>query len=389
MSSAAPALLKYIAHLDLDCFFVSVERIRDPSLIGKPVIVGGSATGRGVVASASYEAREFGVRSAMPTGQALRLCPQAIVISGHHGEYSEHSDRLYRRMLELAPVVERASIDEMYMDFSGCEKLYHDDLPGFMKRMQAMIRDEFRLPCTIALAANKMVAKIAANTVKPAGVIFVPHGSEREFLAPLPIEVIPGVGKKTAALLQRKGLHLVSDVQALTQRRLGDILGLYGSELYRAANGIGSDLVEPEHTRKSISREETFATDLIDPAQLEAILLDLVEDVCSTLRSHSRKAQTVTLKLRSSDFRTITRRLTLPPTDYDPEIFSSARGLFRKAFSPKTPVRLLGVALSGFGGETEPELPLFSETTRRSEILNAVDRLRKKYGDDVIHVGRT
>src|SRR5512135_1570616 len=157
-----PSHLKYIAHLDLDCFFVSVERIKDPSLNGKPVAVGGSPQGRGVVASASYEARKFGVRSAMPTGRALSLCPQLIVVRGRHGEYSKVSDKLYHRMLEVAPIVERASIDEMYMDFTGCEGLYNNDLPGFMRTIQKMVWDEFTLPCTIALAANTTVAKIAA-----------------------------------------------------------------------------------------------------------------------------------------------------------------------------------------------------------------------------------
>jgi DNA polymerase-4 len=172
---------KFIAHLDLDCFFVSVERINDPSLVGKPVVVGGSASGRGVVASASYEARKFGVRSAMPTAQALRLCPNCIVVSGHHRDYSACSRRLHKRLTEIAPVVEQTSIDEMYLDFTGCEKLYGNDLPGYIKKLQAAIKKEFNLPCTIALASNKLVAKIAANTVKPEGTIFIPHSTRRGY----------------------------------------------------------------------------------------------------------------------------------------------------------------------------------------------------------------
>ena len=165
---------KYIAHLDLDCFFVSVERIKDPDLIGKPVIVGGSAAGRGVVASASYEARKFGIHSAMPTARAQRLCPNLVVVHGSHGEYGRISKRLYERMCELAPVVERASIDELNMDFTGCENLYHNDLPGFMKTIQKLVSDEFKLPCSIGLASNKTIAKIAVNQVKPAGHCFIP-----------------------------------------------------------------------------------------------------------------------------------------------------------------------------------------------------------------------
>ncbi|MEK6565718.1 MAG: hypothetical protein AABZ41_03320 [Bacteroidota bacterium] len=169
---------RFIAHLDLDCFYVSVERIKNPSLNGKPVVVGGTPTGRGVVASASYEARKYGVHSAMPAGRALRLCPNLIIVQGNYGEYEDYSDRIYRRMQEFSPVVERASIDEMYMDFTGCEHLYAEDLPGLMRRLHQLVWDEFTLPCTVALSANKLVSKVAAGTAKPNGVIHVSHGSE-------------------------------------------------------------------------------------------------------------------------------------------------------------------------------------------------------------------
>ena len=253
---------KYIAHLDLDCFFVSVERIKNPELIGKPVIVGGSAAGRGVVASASYEARKFGIHSAMPTARAQRLCPNLIVVHGNHGEYGRISKKLYERMCELAPVVERASIDEMNMDFTGCENLYHNDLPGFMKTIQKLVLDEFKLPCSIGLASNKTIAKIAVNQVKPAGVVFVPHGTEAEYLAPLDIGVIPGVGKKTEEYLREKGFHKVSDIQQRTEKEILDILGKHGLWIYNVAFGRGSDVIGDEWDAKSISREETFAKDI-------------------------------------------------------------------------------------------------------------------------------
>jgi DNA polymerase IV len=259
----------FIAHIDLDCFFVSVERISDSALIGKPVVVGGSAEGRGVIASASYEARKYGVRSAMSTAQALRLCPQLIVVHGHHSEYSSYSNRLYKRMLDIAPIVERASIDEMYLDFTGCESLFKNDLPGYMIELQYIVLKEFNLPCTIALASNKLVAKIAANQVKPNGVIFVPHGTEENYLAPLPIGVIPGVGKKTEELLKRNGFQIVEDLQKVNPKSLQNLLGISGEWICKASHGVGSSRVKVEHTAKSISKVETFSKDISDTAELE------------------------------------------------------------------------------------------------------------------------
>ena len=378
---------KYIAHLDLDCFFVSVERIKDPSLVGKPVVVGGSPTGRGVVASASYEARKFGVHSAMPAGQALRLCPNLIVVRGTYGAYTDYSDRLYERMIEIAPIVERVSIDEMNMDFTGCEALYNNDLPGFMKTLQAMVLNEFSLPCTIGLASNKTIGKIAATSVKPAGVRFIPHGEEKRFLAPLPVDAIPGIGVKTAPRIKAKGIHLVSDLQALSLRQVTDIFGKHGEWLYSVAQGGGSETVHPDTVRKSIGREETFSHDVAEENQLEKILHGLVEDVCASLRRKRWKAKTITLKLRYSDFDTITRASTIEPTQDDAVVFDTARSMLRKAYKRKLPLRLLGVSLRNFIASDEAELSLFSQPQARDKMLDAINKIRKKFGDDVIHVG--
>jgi len=378
---------RYIAHLDLDCFFVSVERIKDPGLNGKPVAVGGNAAGRGVVASASYEARKFGVRSAMPTRRALQLCPQLLVVGGHHKEYSEYSDKLYRRMLDFTPIVERASIDEMYLDFTGCEGLYRNDLPGVMKTMQQSVWKEFSLPCTIALASNKYIAKIGAGTVKPAGVCYIPHGEEKAFLAPLPIEVIPGIGPKTAPLLREKGFHIVADLQNVSRARMDRLLGEIGTHLFEIANGKGPDTLAVDWDRKSISREETFAHDIGDVGQLTKILHSLSEDVCSTLRSCQWKARTVSVKIRYSDFTTLTRAVTMEPTDDDTIVHKAVTELLNGAYSKRRPLRLLGVKLSNFVGKDEEDLTLFPADGKRSQMFTAVDRLRKKFGDDVIHVG--
>ncbi|MCX6138736.1 MAG: DNA polymerase IV [Ignavibacteriales bacterium] len=379
--------LKYIAHLDLDCFFVSVERIKDPSLRNKAVIVGGSPDGRGVVSSASYEARAFGVRAAMPTGQAMRLCPNAIVVHGSHGLYGEYSTRLYERMMEWAPIVERASIDEMYMDFTGCESLYGNDLPGMMKKIQTMVWDEFSLPCTIALASNKVVAKIAAGTVKPAGVIYVPHGTEPVFLAPLPVDVLSGIGKKTAPIVMKYGYKKVADIQRADPAALGSLFGANTAWIMDAANGRGSDVLVTDWERKSVSREETFSTDVRDPAELEKTLFELVEDVCSTLRRKGWMAKTLTLKLRYSDFTTFTRAATVDPTHDDQAAFKTLVELLRKNIDGRRTVRLLGAKTSNFINAEQGELDLFPKDERRENVLKAVDALRRKFGSDVIHTG--
>jgi DNA polymerase IV len=378
---------KYIAHLDLDCFFVSVERIKNPDLMGKPVVVGGTATGRGVVASASYEARKFGVHSAMATARALKLCPGLIVVRGSHGEYNKISQKLYKRMGELAPIVERASIDEMNMDFSGCEHLYNNDLPGFIKTIQILVRDEFQLPCSIGLASNTTIAKIAVNRVKPAGVIFVPHGKEAEYLAPLDISVIPGIGKKTEEYLRSKGFHTVADIQQKSEKELLALLGNHGIWIYHAANGHGSDIIGEEWNAKSISREETFAKDIGDKKELEKILFTLIEDVCQQVRSHAWSARTITLKLRYSDFKTITRSLSIDPTNDDTIVRKTATSLLHCAYTRTLPVRLIGVRLSQFDEDKQLELSLSPSEEKKHNILKVVDQIRGKFGDDIIHLG--
>jgi len=382
-----PSSKKYIAHLDLDCFFVSVERIKDPSLIGKPVIVGGRTEERGVVAAASYEARKFGIHSAMPTVRAQKLCPKLIIIRGRHSEYSRMSDKLYKRICEIAPIVERASIDEVNMDFTGCENLYNNDLPGFMKTIQKIVLDEFRLPCTIGLASNATLAKIAANQVKPAGIIFVPHGKEAEYLAPLDISVIPGIGKKTEEFLRSKGFNKVADIQAKSESELISILGKHGSWVLHAASGQGSDVIGEECDAKSISREETFAKDISDRKVLEKVIFELTEDVCRQLRSNNWKARTVALKLRTSDFKTITRGKSIEPTNDDTVVARIARELLRSSYTGKLPIRLIGVRLTNFEEEEQMELSLSPDKEKKQAILKTVDQIRKKFGKDIIHVG--
>lgn len=351
-------------------------------------MVGGSPQGRGVVASASYEARAFGVRSAMPAAQAVRLCPGLIIVRGDYRSYTDESNTLYKRMLDFAPVVERASIDELYMDFTGCESLYGNDLPRLMHTLKQLVWDEFKLPCTIALASNKTLAKIAAGTVKPNGLCIVPHGEEKQFLAPLLVESIPGVGKVSEARLKLHGFTTIADLQRSSPEELERLLGAHGVWFFRVANGEGSVTVHTSHKRKSISHEETFARNIKDRAELEKILHGIVQEVSSTLRAKRGKARTVTLKIRYSDFTTLMRARTIAPSDDDSVIFRVVRELLLKNYTGRLPLRLLGAKLSSLADERQQELDLFADP-RRSEVLKAVDSLRKKFGDDVIQVGST
>lgn len=374
----------YIAHLDLDCFFVSVERIYDQTLIGKPVIVGGSAEGRGVVASASYEARKYGIRSAMSARRAFALCPHLIAVHGSMKRYSEISHRLYKRLSEFAPVVEQASIDEFYLDFTGCEKLYKNDVPGFMAELQRIVKNEFQLPCSIGLASSTTLAKIASDSAKPEGVRYVPHDTEKEFLAPLPVSVIPGIGKVTDARLKKHGFTVVKDLQSADAETLRRLFGSSAHYVLRAARGEGSTTLHTDYERKSIGREETFERDIADTSELERLLFPLVESVCATARKKNHKAKCVTLKIRYSDFSTFTREITVSPVNDDPTVFTYARTLLRKNLKPKRAVRLLGVSLSEFIPADAADLPLFEEPKRQEEALKAVDSIRSKFGRDAI-----
>ncbi len=382
-----PEHKKYIAHLDLDCFFVSVERIKDPSLIGKPVAVGGVGR-RGVVSSASYEARKFAVRSAMPMGQALDLCPELIVVRGSHGEYGKISKRLYKFMCDYAPIVQQASIDEMYMDFTGCEKLYNNDLPGLMRTLQALVKKEFSLPCTIALSSNKIISKIATGCMKPEGLIIVEHGLEKEFLAPLDISVIPGVGTKTEKELRKYNFNTIRDIQRAKPETVEAILGDHGRYFYRTALGLGNDVLDVEWERKSISNEHTFMENISDRNELLKNLFELTESVCYNTRRYGWKGKTVKLKLRYSNFSTLTRSITLKePTNDDRIVFDAVKTIFLKAYMRKSPIRLLGVGLTQFSESKEETISIFATDEKRTQVLNAVDKLKKKFGDDAIHTG--
>lgn len=379
--------MRTIFHLDLDAFFVSVERILDPSLKGKPVIVGGDPKyGRGVVAACSYEARAYGLHSAMPIRTAYRLCPHGIYVNGSHKEYSRFSKAVKNILSQYAPVIERASIDEFYMDFTGCRNVY-GSLFGFASFLQKEIWEKLSLPCSIGIGSNKTVAKIGSDCMKPQGITYILPGMEKEFLAPMPVESIPGVGKVTLKDLHSKGIYKIADITKLPQDYFAAAYGKYGIDLYRKANGGGSEYLSVEREQKSISHERTFK-DVTSKTYLKQKLFKLTGKVCQELRDNGWQASTVTIKLRYSDFQTLTRSKTIKPTDDDRIVFDIAWDMLLKAHTRRVAVRLIGIRLSQFKEYSKQEELFEWEEIKRKKMLRAITRLRDRYGYDIINVGK-
>ncbi len=373
-----------ILHLDLDAFFVAVERLRDPRLVGRPVVVGGRPEQRGVVASASYEARRFGIRSAMPTAQALRLCPDLIIVPAHRRLYRHYSDRVMAILNEITPLVEPISIDEAFLDITGCERLWGPPAE-LAARLQARIETELGLSASLGVAANKLVAKIASDLRKPHGLVIVPPGEEAAFLAPLPVERLWGVGPVTARRLRNMGITTIGDLAARPVHELVARFGAQGWELWRHAQGQDDRPVEPESEPKSLSRETTFAQDVVNPERLRRTLLWLSEEVGIRLRRHRLRARTISIKLRYADFTTLTRQITLAePTDQEQTIYHHAVNLWQKTWTRARPVRLLGIGVSNFSGP-ERQLSLFpTEDDRRRRLSQALDHIRERFGEHAI-----
>jgi DNA polymerase-4 len=384
---------RHILHLDLDAFFCAVEENRDPALRGKPFAVGGKPTERGVVSSCSYAARRYGVRSAMPTTRALGVCPGLIIVSSRHRLYSEESKKVMERLRNLTDLVEQISIDEAFLDIS--------DLPGSPRdialRLQAGIRDELSLPCSIGIASNKLVAKIATEVGKgaarrelpPMALTIVPAGGEAEFLAPLPVEMLWGIGPKTAARLTGLGIHTIGDIARWPEADLVRVFGENGHDMARHARGQDDRPVVTEHEIKSISQETTFPRDVREDKTIESTLNELCAKVGRRLRSNDLAGTTVKLKIRWPDFTTLTRQTTLPsPTDQDALIASTALSLLKKTRKPGQAVRLIGVGVSGLGAPFH-QLELWgtgSEKERR--LQQVVDELQQKYGQRAITRGK-
>ncbi len=368
-----------IAHFDLDSFFVSVEILNDPELKGKPVIVGGGE--RGVVSTCSYEARKYGVHSAMPMKTALRLCPHAIVVGGSRGEYSRYSRWVTEIIAAKAPLFEKASIDEFYIDLTGMDK-YFDPFQWTVDLRQQII-NETQLPISFGMASSKMVAKIATDEAKPNGYLHVPAGREQEFLAPLSVGKIPGVGAHMREVLKNIGIEKIGDVLLYTPVQLEAHLGKWGPELWEKAQGIHRGTVEPYHEQKSVSTETTFNENRTD---IEGMLNDLVgmtEKIAYELRQDNKMAGCVAVKIRYPDFETTSKQTTIPYTFYDDELIPVAKELFLKLYRKGTPVRLMGVRLSELTNEAV-QTNLFSNAEKKSDLYKAIDSVKNKFGKGMI-----
>ena len=377
-----------ILHIDLDAFFASVEQLRDPSLKGKPVIVGGDPAGRGVVAAASYEARQYGVRAAMPTAQAKRLCPHAVFVRGSHGVYGEYSARFFDILDTYSPLVEPVSLDEGYMDLTGCDRLHRGPAERTAERIRQHIRDELGLVASIGMGTNKLIAKVASGQAKPDGFLHVPPGQERDFLAPLAVGCIPGIGPKGQKQLQRLGIRTVGQLCALSLKQLERHFGDWGVALYHRSRGRhDSPVHRSEEPAKSISRETTLQRDSLDRAFLSATLSHLTEKAGAQLRKENLFARGVTLKLRFRDFTTITRSCTFnAPTHNDHLLFESIGKLFTRAYRERVPVRLVGVALTHLTPHRMAQKDLFTDSNpdRWDRLYKSIDRLRGRYGFNTI-----
>ncbi len=385
-------MFRKIIHLDLDAFFCAVEELRDLALRGKPFAVGGSPEGRGVVASCSYAARQFGIHSAMPMAQALRLCPDLIVISGRHRRYAQVSQKVMAMLRQVTPLVEPISIDEAFLDVSDMP----EPAAEIGRKLQADILEHLGLPCSLGIATNKLVAKIATDVGKskahgstaPMAITIVPPGQEAAFLAPLPTRALWGVGPKMAAALAAMGIHTIGELAAQSPADMQRRFGKHGHDLVQRARGIDERPVVTSHRRKSFSKETTFAQDVSDERVLRQRLQQLVAGVGYELRRKHQSATTVKIKLRWSDFTTITRQVTLPqPIDTDEAIQAAAMKLFRAAWPRGRPVRLIGVGVSGLQ-QGWRQLSLWETPDERQEKLQeTLDRLRAKYGPDAVHRG--
>lgn len=389
VTTAGADMIRKIIHLDLDAFFCAVEEQRDPSLRGKAFAVGGMPEYRGVVSSCSYPARQYGIHSAMPTARALQLYPNLIIVSGHHRHYGDMSRKVMEHLYNRTDLVEQISIDEAFMDVSDLRA----NAGTLARELQADIWASLNLPCSLGVATNKLVAKIANNVGKvstatggpPMAIKIIPPGQEAAFLAPLAVRELWGVGPKTAAVLEQLGIQTIGDIAQWPTDDLIARFGQHGKDLARRARGIDTRPVSTEHEAKSISQETTFARDVTDADKLHRTLLHQVENVGLRLRRAELLGSTVRIKLRWADFSTLTRQVTLEtPTNQDNDILSAAQQLFDKTWIPSKPVRLLGVGVSGFQLPVQ-QLSLWETSSQRGERLQqALDTVRDRYGKRAI-----
>ena len=383
-------MLRQILHVDMDAFFVSVEELADPSLKGKAVVVGADPDGRGVVSAASYEARKFGVHSAMPIRTAKKLCPHAIFLRGHHAKYREYSQKICEVFQEFTPVIEMVSIDEAYLDLTGSERL-HGGMLSAADRLIRTVKSRTGLNCSVGASTSHLVSKIASDQAKPHGLLCVLPGCEVSFLSTLPIRRMPGIGKVTEPELLSLGIATIGDLQTYGADQLRERFGKYGEWLYTKSMGKDVEAYAYEEEPKSISHETTFPVDTSDGEELERTLSYLSQLVARRLREHRLFARTVGLKLRNQRFKTITRDTTLDePTHLDSVIFEHVLRMFSAAWDGKQKIRLVGVRASHLDRSTF-QLGLFDSAKHEKlgRVLQAADQVRGRYGFDALQLARS
>ncbi|MCY7409781.1 MAG: DNA polymerase IV [Chitinophagales bacterium] len=371
---------KTITHLDLDCFFVAVSRLMNPTLNGKPVLIGGSSD-RGVVAACSYEARKYGIHSAMPMKLAKRLCPEALIVHGDYEMYAKKSDEVTQIISEKVPVYEKSSIDEFYLDLTGMDRFF--GCYKWSTELWKTVKKETGLPSSFGISANKTVSKIATDFVKPDSNKKIDRGTEKEFLAPMSVSKIPMVGEKTYQVLRQMGVEKILTLQQMPVELMKDVLGENGKTIWQKANGIDDTPVIPYNERKSISSEETFDQDTIDIVKMKSILIRMTEQLLFQLRDENKLTSCITIKIRYSNFDTHTMQSRIPYTSCDHHLIPRVKELFDKLYERRMLIRLIGVRFSHLVGGGY-QINLFEDSMEQIHLYQAMDKMKKRYGDTAV-----
>jgi DNA polymerase-4 len=371
---------RHIAHFDLDAFFVSVECLKNPTLKGKPLLVGGSGD-RGVVATCSYEARKFGIHSAMPMRLARRLCPEAIIIRGDMESYSKYSHLVTEIMQDTVPLFEKASIDEFYIDLSGMDRFLGCSL--FAKELKKKVLRESGLPVSYALASNKLISKVATNEIKPNGQLEIPFGEEKNFLAPLSIAKLPGIGQETAYKLIRRGVETIRTLSEIPIEMLESLMGRNGIELWRRANGLDETPIVPYREQQSISTERTFEADTINLHFLHAELVRMTESIGFQLRKQDKLTGCLTVKLRYSNFDTVVKQKTVDFTNADHILLPTAHELFERLYDRRLLIRLMGIRFTRLVPGNY-QIKLYEDTQETIRLYQSIDSIKRRYGEQLL-----
>lgn len=370
--------------MDLDSFFVSVERLFDPTLIGKPVIVGGTST-RGVVSSCSYEARQYGIHSAMPTVKAKKLCPHAIFLKGRMDDYGDYSRRVTDIIAAKAPVFEKASIDEFYIDLTGMDKYF--GAYKWATELRKQIIEETKLPISWGLSCNKMMAKMATNEAKPNGQYEIKPGTEQAFLDPLPVGKIPFCGEKTEKMLNEKGIYTIFQLRQFSREAMSKIMGKHGIDLWERAHGRATTTLHPYHNAKSMSSERTFHNDTNDVEWMRKVIISLAEQLAFELRSDNKKTSCVGIRLRYSDFETHTKQIAIPASSNSKILTEKAIRLFDEFYDRSRKVRLLGIKFLNLE-EGAYQINMFDDREKDVLLYKAIDELKSKHGADKLVIAQ-